>query len=161
MNEQMLFEDNVKQAFQPKDLATATTGIRISAAKGERITFLLSLGDSVGAGTLALNLKQHNAASGGTTKALSVISKIYKKIGPAATVFTESEPTVASDVISLADFAADEGLVAVEVLPEQFDTNGGFGYFSVDLTVAGAAKIGGGVYIVSESNYRPAYADSI
>lgn len=160
MNKQLLYKNNVKQAFLPKDLATATTGLRIHAGKGERITFLLSLGDSTAAATLALSLKQHNAATGGTTKALPVISKIYKKIG-AATVFTESEPTVASDLVSLADFANDEGVVAVEVLPEQFDVNGGFTHFSVDLAVAGAAKLGGGVYIVSDCEYMAAFAESI
>lgn len=160
MNKQLLYSNNVKQAFLPKDLATSTTGLRIHAGKGERVTFLLSLGDSTGASTLALTLKQHNAASGGTSKDLEVISKIYKKIG-AATVFTESEPTVASAAISLADFAADEGLVAVEVLPEQLDVEGDFNYFSVDLAAAGAAKIGGAVYIVSDADFKAAYAESI
>lgn len=160
MNKQLLYSNNVKQAFLPKDLATATTGARIHAGKGERITFLLSVGDSTAAATLALNLKQHNAATGGTTAALSVISKIYKKIG-AATVFTESEPTSASAIVSLADFANDEGLVAVEILPEQLDVNNGYTHFSVDLDAAGAAKIGAAVYVVSDADFKAAFAESI
>ncbi|RTL04469.1 hypothetical protein EKK58_10430 [Candidatus Dependentiae bacterium] len=159
MNKQFLFCENVKQAFEPKDLTTSTTGERIKMNAGERIVFVLSLGDSVGASTLALALKQHNAASGGTTKALAVSNKLYKKMA-AATVFTETE-MAATDAVSLADFAADPGLVVVEVLPQDLDVNNGFAWFSVDIAAAGAAKIGGGVYIVEDSKYQPAYAESI
>lgn len=160
MNKQFLFQHNVKQAFLPKDLASATSGERIHAGKGEKIVFLLTLADSVAASTLAINLKQHNAASGGTTKALSVANKIYKKIN-AATVFTESEPTVASDVVSLSDFANDQGLVAVEILPQDLDVNNGFTHFSVELDAAGAAKIGAGVYVVMNADYQAAFDQTI
>ena len=161
MNKQLLFNNNLKLAHAPVDLNTAAiTGARISLAKGEKIAILLLLGSSVGASVVA-TLKQHDASVGGTTKALEVANKYYHKAG-AATVFTEVEPTVATDSYDLsAQFATDGGVAVLEINESDLDVDGGFSHISVDIADSGAAKIGATAYVVMNADYCPAYSESI
>ena len=161
MNTEFLFDENLKMAHLPVDLNTAAvTGARIKMDKCERIAVVCQMGDSVGA-TVAFTLKQHNAAAAGTSKALSVANNYFVKVG-AATSFTKVEPTVEASVYDLsADFAAQEGVVVFEVLPDQLDTNNGFAWFSIDIADSVAAKLASTVYIVEDSSYCPAYAEVI
>jgi hypothetical protein len=154
--EKFLLEDKgIKQAFLPVDLNTAAVvGERVKAE--DRVAIVLAMGDSVGA-TVQITLKQHNAASGGTSKALSIANKYYVKAGTAK-AFTKVEPEVAADAYDLsATFAAQEGIVVLEVLPEDLDVNNGFSHVSVEIADSGAAKLASGLYIV-ESKFKPAHS---
>lgn len=152
---------NLKQIVLPVDLNTAANpGARISMKNARRITFVVNMGDSTAASTLSAALKQHNAASSGTTKALSVANPYYHKLG-AATKFTKVEPGSAADTYDLAAlFAGDEGIAVFEVLAEDLDTNNGFAWCTIDIADAGAAKVGAVMAIV-EPIRKPAYSQDI
>jgi len=109
---------NMKQVVLPVDLNTAAvTGARVSMKGCKRVAFLVDMGDSTGA-TVQCTLRQHDAASAGSSKDLSVANPYFKKAGT-ATKFTKVEPTVAAAMFDIsADFAAQEGLAVFEVLEE-------------------------------------------
>ncbi len=157
MEAYLLEKQNIKQAFGPADLDTAQVGARISLVSGQRVVILLSIADSAGGNVIA-NLKQHNAATAGTSKALELTNPYFHKVG-AATVFTKVDVDTAEDVYDLSALLATEpGLVAFEVKAEDLDVEGNFSHISVEMDDSGAAKIGAGVYIVHDCKSLPAYS---
>jgi hypothetical protein len=150
-----LEKENIKTVIVPVDLNTAAnTGLRVSMKGYQRVSFIVEMGDSTGA-TIIFTLRQHNAASGGTSKNVVVDNKYFKKAG-AATVFTEVKPTSAAAVYDLStDFAADPGTVVFEVLAEDLDVNGDFAWVSLDIGDAGAAKLGTCLAILSQGRVSP------
>ncbi len=154
-------KSNLKQAFAPVDLNTAAiTGARVSLKEAKRVAIALSLGSSTAA-EVRVTLRQHDAASGGTSKNLEIANRYFHKAG-AATVFTEVEPSVAAALYNLdAIFAANGGIVVFEVLAEDLDVNGGFDHISVDIADAGAAKIGAGIYVLHNLDIKPGYEVAI
>lgn len=145
-----------KQAGVPADLNLAgLTGARIKLDKGYRCAVIISMGDSVGA-TVEVTLKQHDAPTAGTSKDLASAKPYYHKVA-AATSFTKVTPGSAAALKDLsALFAADEGLVVLDVNAEELDINNGFNHFSVDIADPAAAKIFGVVYALHEVKYSPA-----
>jgi len=145
-----------KQAGVPADLnTTGLTGARIKMDKGYRCSVIVSMGDSVGA-TVEVTLKQHNAPSAGTSKDLASAKPYFHKAG-AATSFTKVTPESAAALKDLsAIFAAEEGLLVLDINAEELDINNGFTHFSVDIADPAAAKIFGVVYALHEVKYAPA-----
>lgn len=162
MNEFLMEAKNIKVALVPVDLNTAANpGTRIKIDAGDRIAYVLTMGDSTSATDIIFAIKQHNAASGGTTKALSIANPYYHKAA-ALTVFTKVVPGTASDAIDLTTTFADEpGSVVIEILGENVDVDNGYSWVSVDLTDSGAAKLGAALYIVSDLRYKPGYSQAI
>lgn len=158
MNYEFLFESKVIKAHDPVDLNTAAiTGNRIKADGCERIIVLCQMGTSTAA-TVQLTLKQHNAASAGTSKVLAVSNAYYTKAA-AATVFTKTELASAQSLFDVSSiFAADAGYLVIEVLPEDLDVNNGFAWFSVDIADSTAAKIAATSYIKYDCDQKPAYS---
>ncbi len=159
MDENFLLEAlNLKQGFLPVDLNTgANTGFRIPFSNCKRITFVVQMGDSTAAAIVA-SLQQHNAASSGTSKALSIANPYYHKIGT-ATSFTKVVPAaVASSFDVSTIFAADEGIVVFEVLAEDLDVEGDFNYVSLSIADSTAAKVGACLVICGGVTALPAYA---
>lgn len=147
---------NAKLAFAPKDLnGAATTGARVSMATGTRCAVVLQLGTSTSA-VFDVTLRQHNAASAGTSKDLEVSNKYFKKLG-ASTSFTVVEPTAPTANVVLGSEHDAGGIVVFEVLAEDLDVNGGFTHFSVDLADATAAKLCSAVYVIHDVEFKPAY----
>lgn len=157
----LLEEKNLKQAFAPVDLNTAAVvGSRVSMAGADKIAIVISLGASTGA-AVEIALKQHDAASSGNTKALAVSNPYFHKAG-SATKFTKVEQTVDEDTYDLASlFAADGGVVVFEVLAEDLDVNNGYSHISVNVADSGAAKVGGGMYVLSNLRNEPGYSTDI
>ena len=157
MKEQFLLEQVNLKAAVPVDMdAAAFAGPRVSLKEGYRLAIICNMGDSVGA-AVTFTLKQHNAASGGTSKDLEVANLYYKKAG-AATSFTKVEPTVAAAAYNLAaDFAAQEGIVVFEVLAEDLDVEGGFTHVSIEAADSGAAKLLSVVHVLHNVKHKPAY----
>jgi hypothetical protein len=157
-NHFLLEEYNAKQAIIPVDLnAGANAGARVSLAKHKRVSVVITLGDSTAA-AVDVSFQQHNAASGGTSKALSIANKYFHKAG-AATSFTQVEPTAAASSFNLASqFASQEGIVVFEILAEDLDVNGDFSHISVDIADTTAAKVGAAVYILRDGSFTPNYS---
>tara|TARA_R110000868_G_C10890032_1_gene763529 strand:+ start:538 stop:1023 length:486 start_codon:yes stop_codon:yes gene_type:complete len=151
-------KSNLKLALLPVDLNTgANTGLRVSIKDCDRIAFVVAMGDSTAA-VVTISFQQHNAASAGTSKALSHSNLYYKKAG-AATSFTKVEPTSAASSYDLAaDFAAQEGLVVFEVLAEDLDVTNDFAWVSLDIADTTAAKVGSVVAITGGLRNAPGYS---
>lgn len=158
MNANFMFKNTIKLAHLPVDLNTAAiTGARVKLDKGERLAIICAMGDSTSA-TVQFTLRQHNAASSGTSKDLVSANPYYHKKA-ALTSFTQVVPGSAAalkDVSTI--FADDEGTVVFEVLPEELDTNNGFAWVSVDIADAGAAKLASTMYVIVDAEYKPAYS---
>jgi len=152
---------NLKIVAGPVDLNTAAvTGARVSMKDCKRVAFVVQMGDSVGA-AVDLTLRQHDAASAGTSKDLSVANLYYTKAGT-ATKFTKVAPSVAAAAYNLAaDFAAQEGIAVLEVLAEDLDTNNGFAWVSMDIADSGAAKLGTVLAVLGGAGLLPPYTQDI
>lgn len=151
---------NLKPVAVPTDIIGGLTGARIGMAKGDRVAFVCQMGDSTGA-TVQLSLQQHDAASAGNSKALSIDNPYYHKVA-AATVFTKVVPGAAASTFDVsALFANDEGLVVFEVLGEQLDVDGGYAWVSLNAAAAGVAKILAAVYVQSDCRQLPAYSEAL
>lgn len=162
MNKALAFSHNFKLAHDPVNLNTAAiTGARISAGKGERITVIIALGASASAATVQATLRQHTAASGGSSKDLSVANNYYLKKG-SETKFTKVTPSVAAALIDVgADIDTGKAVLIIEVLPEQLDVNNGYAYFSVDLADGAVDKIASTMYVVTDADLKPAYLEDV
>lgn len=159
MNAYLMEKMNLKQTAIQNSVA-GVTGDRVSMKDAKRVSFLVLLGSATSATGADVLLKQHDAASGGTSKALSVANKYYHKIA-AATSFTQVAPTVAADTYSmLASVGDDTALLVFEVLAEDVDRAGGFDHVSVDLGAAGVARQAA-VVAVLDDNFKPSYGSAI
>jgi hypothetical protein len=159
-NHAFLDKHTIKQAFAPVDLNTAAvTGNRISLAKGQKVTVVIELADSLTGGAVDITLKQHDAASAGNTKVLAVDRPYFKKVG-AATSFTKVEATgtAASNFVLSADFDTDPGNIVFEIESQDLDISNGYNHFSVDLADGAVSRIASAIYILSECRNVPAYA---
>lgn len=162
MDENFLMEMvNLKQGFLPVDLNTgANTGFRIPFTNCKRIAFVIQMADSTAA-VVTATLQQHNAASSGTSKALTIANPYYYKLG-SSTSFTKVIPVAAASSFDLSTtFAADEGLLVFEVLAEDLDVEGDFNYVSLSLADSTAAKVGACLAICLSSTANPAYAGTL
>lgn len=140
------------------DMNTAAiTGARVALKNFDKVAIVIDMGSSTAA-VVDFTLQQHTAASGGTSKVLATANPYFKKVAP-ADVFTKVEQTVAaSNYVLSADFAAAAGMVVLEVLSEELDVDGGFGFVSLNMADSTAAKIVGAYYILSNPRFQPAYS---
>lgn len=157
--EGFLLEHNNLAADVPSDLDTAFVGKRISV-KADRIAIIINMGDSTAA-VVNFSLLQHDAASAGNSKALAIANKYFYKAG-AATVFTAVEPTSAASSFDVStQFAAQEGILVLEVLQEDLDVNNNFSHISVTAADTTAAKIGSVVYLARGVPFKAAYSETL
>lgn len=160
MESYLMETSNIKLVSGPAALnGAATTGARVSMAAGERITFVVAVGASTGS-TLSFSLKQHNAATSGTTKTLAIKEPVFKKVG-AATTFTKVEAPLVDTLDLSTDYAANAGIVVIEVLQENLDVNGNFAYVSLNLADSVTAKSASILAIVRHGRTVPTYTQSI
>ena len=150
----------VKVVTLPVDLNTAAnTGARVDMLKFKRVSFIVV----VDAGTTPTahqhTLKQHTAASAGTSADLSVDNPYFVKAG-AATEFTKVTPEAAAAMYDLDATVLDAKYVAVfEVLQEQLTE--GYRWVSLDTADAGGAQIGTVIAICHEAVSKPAYGVAV
>lgn len=155
-NAHLLEVANIKSLNFPSDADTAINSSRVSLKNGQRCSLILHFADSTAA-VVTASLKQHNAATSGTTKALEIDNPYYHKVG-AATEFTKVQPTAKEDEYDLASLLASEpGVVVFEILSEDLDVDNGFAWVSVNLADTTAAKLTGILAIIRELAYHPGY----
>lgn len=152
---------NVKNGFLPVDLnAGANTGARMSMKGCERIAFITTMGDSTSA-VATFSFQQHNAASAGTSKALTHSNPYYHK-NAALTVFTKVTPGSAASSFDLAtQFAGDEGIVVFEILAEDLDVNNDYAWVSMDIADTTAAKVGACIAVFMYNKSVTPYGDAV
>lgn len=162
MNALFLEKQNIKLAHLPVDLNTAAiTGERIKVATGDKVAIVAAFGDSTSATAVQYTLRQHNAASSGTSKDLTSANPYFYKKG-AETSFTKVTPSSAAALVDVTtQFASDEGVLVIEVLGEQLDVKNGFFWLSVDIADAGAAKLGSTMYVLQDVRNAPAYSTAL
>jgi hypothetical protein len=132
-------------------LGDAVGGIesgRIDLSKCIKMAFEVQLDTGVGT-TCVLNLKQHDAASGGNSASLVSSVPYYKKTD-AETKFTR----VDSNVAAISDLDTVAGSVIVEVYKHDLDE--GYGFASIEVASPGAARIVS-VSAILDSKLKPAY----
>ncbi len=107
--------------IDPASYAAEQNTARVFVGNYHRFGVLLSVGAIAAGGTLDMDIEQHTASAGGTTKNIT---------GKSITQLTQ---------------AGGDGndLVWVEVQCEELDVDGGFDYVSVEVTPATAASIFG------------------
>jgi hypothetical protein len=135
--------------------ATPIEGARISLKEQKRVAIVIAVAASAAA-VLSATLRQHNAASGGTSKNLEIDNAYFQKIG-AATKFTKVEPVAKAAVYDLATVGNNAAIVVFEVLQEDLDVNNDFSHVSVNLVGDATARIVS-VNYVADSEYKPAYS---
>ncbi|MET0916709.1 MAG: hypothetical protein ABWY81_10985 [Jiangellaceae bacterium] len=165
---------DIGTCWAPLDLDTAdgATGKRISMLPGRTVTILFSAGASA-SGDVTLDIQQHTAYTGGTTKDLDSdpstgvvgsygIDHYYTK---SETLLDNDEPWVrvtqaeASEVTLLAaTYATTQKLVAIEVTAGQLAE--GYTHISVACTATSTAQLSSCIYIVSGLRY-PRRADRL
>lgn len=147
-----------KTVAGPVDFNTAAiTGGRVNMRNLKRLTFVVIMAAGTSTTTHQFTLRQHDAASAGNSKNLSVENPYFHKIG-AATAFTKVEPSSAAALYDLHSILADSASIVVfEVLPEQLDVNGAFAWASLDVADSGGAQIGT-VLAIGETEINPGYA---
>jgi len=160
MNKYFGEKNNVKLAGNIADINGAGfTGERISMANVIRLAILVEFGNQAASG-LTMSLKQHDAATGGTTKALEISNYNLTKVGT-ETVFTKHELSTPSDTVAVTSIDNKLGVVEIEVLAEDLDRNNGFSHVSVDIADPSASKIVAVSYVGHENRYMPAYEKEI
>lgn len=124
---------NVSVGAVPTDaVAGAITGNRVHLKDARACTFIVV---ATGASTdrLDLDLQEHNAASGGTSQDLDIITKAYYQSETTLDgdeTWTEWTQSAASEITDIGA-ASEQQLVVVEVRAEQLSD--GFGWVSLNV----------------------------
>ena len=160
MNNLYLEQNSVKVAFAPVDAAVAQTGARLSMKETKNVAFVLALGAGAGSNIVA-SLDQHDAASGGTSKALNIKANVYYKLNT-DTVFTKIEKrpddeTLSDEIDLSTEIGANPATVIIEVVNDHLDAQNGFDHVSLNLEAAGAAKLASCTMHLLDAAHKPAY----
>lgn len=160
MNQLLLEKVTLKKVIEAGSLNTAITGARIGLQKGDKVAVIIDLGTATGA-AVQVTLRQHNAATSGTSKNLLSANPYFVKAG-SATSFTKVDVSSPAALVDAgASLGSAAGYLVVEVLAEQLDVDGGFAWFSVDLAASGVARTGSAHYVLDNMRYLPAYSEAV
>jgi len=133
-----------------EDIAAGVESDRLSLKDSNKVSIVVKL--AVGSGTtFSMTLRQHDAATSGTSADLISSVPVYHKADADAD-FIRLDPTTATIAISEVDTLA--GHVIVEVY--QNDLAYGFDYVSLVLAAPGAARVASVDYMIDTKN-KPAY----
>lgn len=143
----------------PIDLSGgAQTGRRVRLRQGSGVAFVYIADVGTAGEDVDLDVQEHNAASGGTSQDLDVITYFYKKQDTTNNTLSNDETwtkvtqTAASEVDLGADEGENEMIAVVEVQANQLSDN--FEWVSVNTTDSGgtAGKLGTVLAIVYDLN---------
>lgn len=148
INARLVESGQIQAAFVPVDMSGgANNGHWFDMTEFRRVMVLLftAAGTTGHNLTVTLNQAQDNAGTG--SKALNFTSYFKKESASGLTgvgQFTEVDQAAAN---TLTTNSADQALYAVEVLESDLDVNNGFNHIQVTVSQAGAAQVGGALYI--------------
>lgn len=145
----------------PLDLQTARTGARVSLKNAGGVAIVLIKGVGTAADDPTLTLKQHTAASGGTSANLAVIDHYWVKTATAMdgtetwTAVTQTAAATIADPGGLGTSAESQMIVVVEV-PATSLTDG-YSYVSLDVADTGSnAQLGAVLYVLRDLDVQRA-----
>lgn len=158
MKEALFMEKNiVKVSTQPVDFnAGANTGARFDIQKFKRVAFLIVCDAGTTPSSHTVSFQQHDAASAGTSVALTIDTPYFHKVDT-ATAFTKVVPPALASSFDIDTIVGDTKFVAVfEVLQEQLTD--GNRWVSCNVTDAAGAQLGTVLAIGHNGVELPAYA---
>lgn len=161
MKEALFMEKaTVKAIIGPVDFNTgANTGERVDMRMFKRVTFIAVLAAGTTPDAHTFTLRQHTAASAGTSADLLSDVPYFTKLA-AATSFTKVVPTSAVAATDLDSVAVDAKFIAVfEVLQEQLAD--GYRWVSIDASDSGGAQLGTVIAVCHEAVSKPAYSQVV
>lgn len=131
---------NIASVISPQDLAGGpVTGTRVRVREGEGVAFVYFAGAGTAGEDVTLDVQEHNADTGGTSRDLDVVTRWFSK---RAVALDNSETWVkhTQAAASAVDLGDDEGentvLAVVEVSSKSLSD--GFEWVSVNATDPGA-----------------------
>jgi hypothetical protein len=161
MKESLFMEKaTAKVVLGPVDFNTgANTGERIDMRMFKRVTFICALAAGTTPDNHTFTLRQHTAASAGTSADLASDTPYFHKIN-AATSFTKITPDTAVAAKDLDTLAADNKFMVVfEVLQQELTD--GYRWVSVDAADSGGSQLGCVIAICHEAVAKPAYSQVV
>ena len=147
---------DISVGVAPADLsAAASTGKRVSLKGADGCTIVVFKGAGTAGDDPTVTLKQHTAATGGTSSNLAIIDHYYLK-NAGALAGTEQWTRVAqAAAATIADpggagtSAESQQIVVIEVQAPQLSD--GYGYISLDIGDVGSnAQLGAVLYLLHE-----------
>jgi hypothetical protein len=145
---------DISAGVAPVDLNTAgATGKRVSLKHAEGVTIVAAFGaQASGTEALAFTLKQHTAATGGTSANLATVTRYYTKLEATLDgdeTWSLSTQAAAATIPIVAGDRDKEGILVVEVDGPQLSD--GYAYVSLDVADPGAvARLGAVLYILRD-----------
>lgn len=149
----------INQFFSSMDLIPLAVPVNLATAAnpGDRINIseyhgcLLTLFKAIGTAgeDPVITVQQHDAATGGNSKALNISNNIYTRIS-ATDVGTVTAWTNVSQAAGATytntDAAEAQGMIAVDILNEDLDTANGYKYISLLIPDVGTNSQLGGTF---------------
>ncbi len=147
---------DISAGFTPVNMATAAnTGKRVSLKNAGGVTIVVYKGAGTAGEDPVLTLKQHTAASSGTTSNLAVIDHYYVKSETTLdgdetwTRVAQSAAATITDPGGAGTSAEEEQIVVIEVEADQLSD--GYSYVSLDIADVGAsAQLGCVLYLLRD-----------
>lgn len=142
---------DVAQIVAPVDINGAgATGNRVHLKNASACTFLVSL--AAGANATVIDLQEHDAATGGTSQDLDIVTRCYKK--SEATLDADETWTLVTQAAAseVTTGGALQELWAIEV--DAASLSDGFGWVSVNLSDPAAAEAASVVAILHDLNVQ-------
>jgi hypothetical protein len=159
---------DISTGFVPQAVNNSAdvTGKRVSLKNAGGVTIVVVAEAGTAGDDLDLNLKQHTAASGGTSADLDVIDHYYYKTETTLDgdeTWTRKNQTAASEITDatggLGTSAEEENIVVIEV--DASELSDGYSYVSLDATNAGSNnnKIAACLYFLRDLHVQRAPAN--
>lgn len=151
MSNLFLEKNGLVTGVSPQSVSGGVAGARVSCAKGSKTAIIIHFAAQALSTTFSASFQQHDAASGGTSKALNVKVNYYYRddAGAFTKVEVRADDAGLSATADLAAVAAVAGVAVVEVLNESLDSDGGFDYISCDLT-SDNAKVASAIHCIRD-----------
>lgn len=150
MSNLFLEKNGLKTGISPQDVNGGVSGARVSCENGSKSAILIHFAASA-ATAFSASFQQHDAASGGISKALNVKVNYYYRddAGSFTKVELRADDSGLSATADLAAVSAVAGVAVVEILNEALDSDGGFNHISCDLT-ADAVKVASALHCIRD-----------
>jgi hypothetical protein len=148
---------NLGVVIAPKDLSSgASTGLRVDMRNALVCTFVVICGAGTAGDDLVVDLREHSAASGGTSQDLDIITEYFRNSETTLDgdeLWTRYTQAAASETTDTTGTTAEEqNLMVVEVRHDQLSD--GFRWVSLDIPDLGSAGTKYGTVLAITSGLR-------